>query len=47
MVCISIQAVEDDLIEGQDSITVTTRSSNTFDQVSGSTAVTIADNDGK
>ena len=47
MVCISVQAVDDELIEGQDSITVTTHPNNNFDRVSGSTAVTILDNDGK
>ena len=47
MVCIDVQAMDDRLIEGQESITVTTDSNNTFDRVSGSTAVTITDNDGK
>ena len=45
--CISVQAVDDRLIEGEESITVTTNSNITFDRVSGSTAVTITDNDGK
>ena len=47
MVCIRVQAVDDILIENQESITITANSNNTFDRVSGSTAVTIMDNDGK
>ena len=47
MVCIGVQAVDDILIENQESITITANSNNTFDRVSGSTAVTIMDNDGK
>ena len=47
MICISVQAVDDRLIEEQESITVTTNSNNTLDSVSGSTSVTIMDNDGK
>ena len=46
--CIGVQALEDELIEGEDSLTITTTSNNTFDRVSGSsTVVTIMDNDGK
>ena len=46
--CIGVQALEDELIEGEDSLTITTTSNNTFDRVSGSsTVVTITDNDGK
>ena len=46
MVCIGVQAVDDMLIEGEESITVTATSNNNFDTVSGSTAVTITDNNG-
>ena len=48
MVCISVQAVDDRLIESQESIGVTTDPRNDFDSVSpSSTTVTITDNDGK
>ena len=48
MVYISVQAMDDRLIENQESITVTTEPRNDFDVVSpSSTTVTITDNDGK
>lgn len=48
MACISIQAVDDRLIESQEGISVTADPRNNFDSVSPtSTTVTIMDNDGK
>ncbi len=47
-VCITLQAVDDGLIESQENITVITNSRNDFDSVSpNSTTVTIMDNDGE
>ena len=47
-VCINVQAVDDRLIEGLESIAVITDPRNNLDSVSpNSTAVTIVDNDGE
>ena len=47
MTCISVEAVDDRLIESQESITLTATPRNDLDSVSDSTVVTITDNDGE
>ena len=46
-ICLTIVAIDDQIVEGTESFYFTVRTSNPLDMVSGSTTIDITDNDGK